>query len=290
MGALWEFFWGALWGLLEGPSLSVLLATHGCCSVYSFCLFFSLSLCLPAALGCLLTLPSSASRLCLCVSLCLCLCLSVSVSLCFPLSLPPPSSGVSLQAASISKSLSAFMAVLTALAIHCAAARRKNRGTPGGPPGGPLSLLLHGGPPAGRLEDTNLTGAPNKGGLAATRPPTQSNSCSKPPDAAAGGPPSRRVRAPRGPHVRFRESCLTVALKDVLVRGSTPQSAAAAVRAAAAADAAPQGAWSPPSSTEASVWVSNRLYAAAAVAANIAAAGLAAVDGACVAAVHSCCC
>ncbi|CDJ31317.1 sugar permease, putative [Eimeria mitis] len=135
------------------------------------------------------------------------------------------------EAASISKSLSVFMAVLTALATHCTSARLKTKtqgptggpqgGPPGGPQGAPLSLLLHGRRPALRAADAiTPTGAPNKKGFGLGGPPTQpssSSKCSSSSSAAAvGAPRPRGFGAPGGPPVRFRDSCLTVALKDVL--------------------------------------------------------------------------
>ena len=44
--------------------------------------------------------------------------------------------------------------------------------------------------------------------------------CSGGPPGGAQTPKGQAKGAPGGPHVRFRDSCLTMALREVLVRGS----------------------------------------------------------------------
>lgn len=121
---------------------------------------------------------------------------------------------VSIQAASISKSLTAFMAVVAALGRHCAVARQKSR-APGCSVDCLLPLRLQVGPfriasdlssSAGVFKLMSSTDKSSlQSGLGTAEEPLE-------------GPCSSRSETKYGPHVRFRDSCLTLALRDVLVR------------------------------------------------------------------------
>ncbi|KAL8271572.1 hypothetical protein Esti_004478 [Eimeria stiedai] len=135
---------------------------------------------------------------------------------------PPPKALLALEAASISKSLTAFMAVIAALGRQCAAAKlrggnsRKVKGLP------------HDRPLQPKCEGSQATPVKKPLRSASTRP--YKGPLDGPP-AAKGTVPERAgglgdlLGAPRmslqaqpsgGPHMRFRDSRLTMALKEVL--------------------------------------------------------------------------